>query len=206
MMVGMEGKNNMTHVRRRTIVLLVVSMPISVLIAFLCSKLIMRPITPHVGDGQFQNISWRFPWGTVGIPITGYSITFERFDLAKGYTASYTLEKVPDIGKCLEVYLCVVDSRRTLRDESTRRSLQAEIQFDVFDEHGRLVCHVKKPIAQMDWADPQGGTDCYGLYSLGQSQFFSRKDMKYTLHVRYSPDPQLSGFRGFVFVRCGGFA
>jgi hypothetical protein len=194
----------MTRIRRRTILFLLVLVLISVLGAYLCSILIMWPITAHVGDGQFRDISWRYPWVTVGTPVTGYSITFEQFDLSKSYTASYTLEKVPDIGKDVYLYLCVADPRHTLRADVTRQRLKAKIHFDVADEHGNSVCHVDKPLAKMYWADPEGGADCYGLYSLPESVFVSRKGAQYRLHIRYSPDPQISGFRGFVFIRCGG--
>ena len=81
----------MARIRRRTILFLLVSVLGSALGVYLCSNLIMWPIAPHVGDGQFRDISWRFPWLTVGIPVTGYSITFEQFDLSQGYSDSYTL-------------------------------------------------------------------------------------------------------------------
>lgn len=197
----------MTHIRRRALILLVLSVPPGVLGGYLGSRLILWPIAPHVGDGQFRDTSWQYPWGTIGIPITGYSITFERFDLAQGYNKSYTLERLPDIEKDLGVFLCIADPRHALRGDSTRERLKAEFQFDILDEHGKLICrHENKPIAKMHWADPQGGANCYGLYSLGASEFTSRKEGKYTLHIRYSPDPQLSGFHGFIYIRCGGYA
>jgi len=194
----------MTRNRRKTILFLLLLVLVSALGMYLCSNLIMWPIASHVGDGQFRDISWRFPWVIIGIPVPGYSITFEQFDLSKGYIDSYTLEKVPVIGKDVVLYLCVADPRHALRDDLARQRLKAEVQFDVVDEHGKSECHVDKPLAKMYWADPEGGADCYGLYSLPESVFVSRKGAQYKLRVRYSPDPQLSGFRGFVYIRCGG--
>lgn len=194
----------MTRIRRRTVSFLLISSLVGALGVYVCCGLVMWPIPPHVGDGQFRDLSFRFPWAIAGIPIPGYSITFKQLDLSRGYTASYTLAKVPDIGEEVVLYLCVADPHHALRDDMARQRLTAEIQLDVEDEHGTLVCHVDKPLAKMYWAYPTGGADCYGLYSLPESVFFSRKDAQYRLRVRYSPDPQLSGFRGFVYIRCQG--
>lgn len=164
----------------------------------------MRPLHPHRGDGDFRDISFRWPWGTFGLAIRGYTITFPTFTLGEPYEAEFYMRELPDISTKPVVYLCIADPKRSLRGDEERKRLTAEIAFDMLDQDGKPVCHVVMPIAKMYWAAPEGGGDCYGLYALPDSHFASRKNGQYKLRVAYRPDRLLSGFRGFVHVRCGG--
>jgi hypothetical protein len=165
----------------------------------------LGPLPPHHGDGTFKDISWRFsPDGLLSFPLYGYEIVFPTFNLGDKYETEFKMTDLPDIGKDVVVYLCVADPEHRYRSDAARDRLIARVQFDISDEYGKLVCHVAKPLAKMYWADPEGGADCYGLYSLPESVFVSRKGTQYRLHVRYLPDPQLACFRGFVYIRCGG--
>jgi hypothetical protein len=165
----------------------------------------LGPLPPHHGDGTFKDISWRFsPDGLLSVPLYGYEISFPTFNLRDKYETEFKMKDLPDIGNDVIVYLCVADPEHRYRSDSAREGLTASIQFDISDEHGKSICHVAKPLAKMYWANPEGGADCYGLYSLPESVFMSQKATQYRLHVRYSPDPKLVGFRGFVYIRCGG--
>jgi hypothetical protein len=163
----------------------------------------MPDVPPPVGDGQFKNISWRFPWKTVGIPIVGYSITFASLDLSRAHDVSYNVEHLPEIGKSAVVYFCIVDDSRTLQSDEARRQLKATCDIDIVDGKGQSVCHVVRSLAQMYWADPEGGRNTYGLYTM-DSVFEYGGDEEYRIRVRYSSDAKLQGFQGFVYIRCGG--
>lgn len=164
----------------------------------------MPDIQSHVGDGQFTNHSWRFPWGSVGIPITGYTIEFAHFDLSNAYDAAYTMAQLPEIGTKAGVYLCIHDPSHKWRTDKSRAQLNAAVKIDVIDEKGQSVCHIKQPLAKMIWAEPEGGQDTYGLYLLDDSFFVPQPKEKYRIKASYSPDPKLDGCEGFIWVRCGG--
>jgi hypothetical protein len=166
--------------------------------------LAMPPLRPHHGDGKFKDISWRWPWGTSGIPVRGYTIMFPTFALRDKYENDFHIRNLPDIGGCPVVYLCINDPEGRLSRDVARKQLTARVYFDVLDENGRSVCQVDQSLAKMYWADSEGAANCYGLYMLPDSCFSVRKGGRYLLHVRYTSDSQLSDFRGFVYIRCGG--
>jgi len=56
----------------------------------------------------------------------------------------------------------------------------------------------------MFWSGFEGGPDTYGLYDLDESFFEPRDGESYQIRIRYTPEPKLAGFRGFVYIRCGG--
>jgi hypothetical protein len=167
-------------------------------------KLRMPDIPPHVGDGRFRNISWRFPWKTFGTPVTGYEISFAPFDLSNESELSYSVENLADIGKTPSIYFCVEDPNRKLRASVTRSNLRSSIEIDVIDEKGASVCHVKDLLSNLVWTGPEGGKDTYCLYSPEGSQLELNGHKGYRIQVRYSSDPQLQGFKGFIYIRCGG--
>jgi hypothetical protein len=164
----------------------------------------MPPVQRHAGDGQFSNTSWRFPWVTVGLPVPGYEINFDDFDLGEEFDATYNVARLPSLSGEVGIYLSVVDPGHELRSDESRHELNATVEIEVIDGNGKLACRVQQPLGRMTWAEPEGGADTYGLYLLPQSFFKSEQNEKYQIHLRYSPDDRMSGFRGFVHVRCGG--
>jgi len=183
-----------------------------VLLALVCALLAWRvhdalampDVQPHVGDGKFENHSWRFPWRSIGLPIPGYFIRFEEIDLANPFEATYRIENLPKLESPVGVYLCIADPDRKLGNDAAREHLKATIELDVTDGKGATVCHVSHPFAEMVWADPEGGPDSYGLYNLDESFFVPSDGERYQIRLHYTPEPGLAGFKGFVFIRCGG--
>jgi hypothetical protein len=157
-----------------------------------------------VGDGKFTNISWRFPWRICGIPIPGYTIEFDHFDLSTEREVSYHLEKLPLVRSEVGVYLCLNDSQHLWQTDESHTQLKGRVELEVTDELGKSVCRVNQPLAKLIWAYPEGGPETYGLYKLQESFFPAVRNKKYRIHVHYSPDPSLKGVEGFVFIRCGG--
>src|SRR5215813_559035 len=117
----------------------------------------MPVIQPHVGDGKFENHSWRFPWISVGLPVPGYTIEFNHFDLANPYDSTYSVGRLPQIDRRPYIYLCIKDSNRLLRSDEDRKRLTAKVQIDITDSKGQSVCHVQQPLAKMYWAGDEGG-------------------------------------------------
>jgi hypothetical protein len=175
-----------------------------VVVALTGIRWIMMPtVRPHQGDGEFKNISWRFPYPYFGLPIAGYTIDFPRFDLAKEFHDSYRLADLPILENQPMIYLAVTDPDKRWRDAAARRKLTARVQFEVRDEQGKLVYEVDQSLGKMIWADPEGGKGSYGVYML-EPRFIPRGGARYLLRVHYTPDSALSGMEGFVHIRCGG--
>jgi hypothetical protein len=172
------------------------------LLLFLIGSCAAPKVRPHAGDGTFQDKSWRWPWGNVGMPVPGYTIDFPEFDLAAPFAAEYRLEDLPKLNAEVGIYLSIRDPGRVLQSDDQRRSLAAAVRFEVIDDDGHVVTQLDQSLAKLRWASPEGAD--YGLYDLNHSFFAARTEGQYRLRVQYLPDPKLSGFRGFVHIRCGG--
>ena len=181
----------------------------------------MPRVQPHVGDGTFRNVSFRYPWTSAGIPITGYTIEFPHFELSKPQTLSYRIEKLPQIDKSVGIYLCIIDPKHKFRHDRDQEQLTNGVTIDVVDESGRRVSGVNSQLAKMYWCEPGGaGPDTYGLFVMRGSNasnsvrgnangdldsfFEPRQQANYEIHVKYEPDAKLEGLQGYVFIRCGG--
>ena len=169
-----------------------------------CATIDGRPlwplrIPPSRGDGNFRDISFRFPWPSlpVGIPIPGYEVKFPTFDLGEEYHAEFVVSDLHDIGSKAGVYLFVGGPRHY----DGEHRLQAAFDFEVRNAKGQLMAHAKKPLGEFTWSTNGDG---WGLYSLDQSFFRVHKGERYTLRVRYRPDPVLRARQGFVYLQCGG--
>jgi hypothetical protein len=168
------------------------------------STFAMPVVRPHVGDGHFINTSWRFPWRTIGLPIPGYEINFDEFDLGTEFDATYHIEQLPSFGNHVGVYLSINDPERRFTHDESRKKLTARLEIEVTDRQGNTLCQVQHPLGEMVWADPEGGPNAYGLYKLDESFFSPNGAGQYRIHLHYSPDPALKNFRGFAHIRCGG--
>ena len=157
---------------------------------------------PHTGDGEFRNISWRFPWQNLGLPVPGYSIHFPRFDLGHSFEATYHFADLPDLGKPTGIYLCVnnpaADGGYIDRELTT-----ANFRFELQDDRGVVIAAIDRPLSKMIRTN-DGGQNCWCFYDLDHSFFHTIRESRYRLRVRYVPDSELSSLEGFVFVRCGG--
>lgn len=177
---------------------------LGIVFAIVYRLLAMPRIMPHAGDGKFANISWRYPWVTIGLPVPGYTIDFEHFTLSKDHEATYQIEKLPALQNEVGIYLCVNDPAHRWRSDSSRKTLNAKVEIEVTDDSGRVVTRVDKQFSKLTWAEPEGGADTYGLYEIPNSFFRSQSQQKYRIQIRYSSDPAFEDLEGFVFIRCGG--
>lgn len=162
----------------------------------------MPAVSPHLGDGRFQNTSWRFPWGDWGMPVPGYEIDFPEFDLSQDFAAEYHIEQLPELPAQLGIYLSIRDPQHNWRTDQSRKQLQGQFRFEVVDERAHQVCQMQEVLGKMVWAAPEGGD--YGLYVLQESFFPPQPGARYTLRVHYTGDAKLLHLKGFVHIRCGG--
>jgi len=165
-------------------------------------------IPPSRGDGDFRDISWRFPWPSlpVGLPVPGYVVRFPTFDLGEDYQREFAVADLHDIKQKVGVYLFVSVPWHPHFDDD-KRQLQAEFEFEVRDAKGQIVAHAKNPLSKLIWSTPLGIEGCedgYALYSLEESFFQVHKGERYTLRAVYRPDPTLRAHQGFVYLQCGG--
>lgn len=196
-----------------------------VTIVGLSGCLSVRPLPSHQGDGVFQDISWRFPYDHLGCTVPGYQVLFPEFNLGDEYDAEFAVADLPDIQQKVHVHLLLSDPDGKVQKEEERRrdemmkrgdqddlnslkyefkyGLSAVWEFEVRDLEGRIVTSVKKPLSELIWSTPLRHTG-YGIYDRPGSHFAVRKGERYTLRVRYRPDPQLRPFRGRVYLESGG--
>lgn len=158
-------------------------------------------IPPSRGDGNFRDISWRYPWPVLpfGIPLPGYVVKFPAFDLGEEYHAEFAVEDLHDIGQKVGVYLFV---------DRSQHSDVAQFEFEVCNSKGQSLAHANRALSEFTWSTPLGieRGDGSALYSLDESFFRVQKGERYTLRVKYRPDPALRTRQGFVYLQCGGSA
>ena len=81
-------------------------------------------VRKYEGDGQIENISWRF----YTFPINGYSISFDSFGLSKSFSKTYNLKNLPDTGET-SFYLAFEDSQRHYLKDSNKSNLKATVKL-----------------------------------------------------------------------------
>jgi hypothetical protein len=163
----------------------------------------LPPVKPHVGDGRFENTSWRFPYRYLGMAVLGYTIHFEEFDLSQPFEASYHVEQLPKIPKKVGLYLCIIDPAEQYWNDEARQTLTATVEITVADQNGKVVCAMEQPINKMIWTNG-GGPNTFALYNLDQSFFKPQRSARYTIRIKYQPDAALARMKGYLYIRCGG--
>lgn len=160
-----------------------------------CGRLPSAPLAAHRGDGAFRDES-----GRIGpVFVQGYTISMPEFGLGRPHEAEYRLAELPEIEKGCGIYLAIVHEQGTPLLED-KQELDGKLEFELLDSDGGLVSSVAGRLGDYIWA--HGGN--YELYQMDKSFFLPDREKDYTLRVRYSPDANLAGMRGFVWLRCGG--
>src|SRR5262245_23823034 len=143
---------------RRTTLLLPAAVFVAAWFAWRAYDLFAMPfVAPHVGEGQFQNHSWRFPHRDYGLPLPGYTIDFEKFDLGQPFEATYEVARLPLAGNRVGVYLSVVDPGKKFEQLESRKRLIATIEISIIDGYDKIACKVNEPLARLVWAGDEGG-------------------------------------------------
>ena len=154
----------------------------------------MPPIPSHRGDGLFEDLSRR-----MGIfPMRGYRISMPEFDMARQFEAEYQLAGLSDIGCEAVLYLGIHDAPE---DEFHLPSGNGKVRLELVDSRGRARVNVS---GRLDWYTCMVTTHLLALYMLPGSRFTPEPKEEYRLHLSYSPDPNLAGYKGFAYIQCGG--
>jgi hypothetical protein len=175
-----------------------------VVVAVVWGYLPSRPLTAHVGDGEFAETTVRgrlFPGGPSLFDFRGYSVTFPSFDLTADHRAEYRVSRLPEIGRHCTLYLGVDDpgARWFARDQEQRR-LQARLRLEVVDEDGEVICLDEAPLGQWNWSFVDGQHRLSQLYG---SRFRPSHDRAYVFRLSYTGDERLAGLRGYCYLGCG---
>ena len=182
----------------RRVLLFIIAAVVCLALVFTALQLFSsRPLAPHVGDGQFRDISFHH----LGMRIRGYSIQFPDFDLSANHETTFRFRTLPEIGKDIGIYLCVHDPNDQWTDD-TIQTLKSTFRFELQDADGKVVASLDRPISELTWSTHDRYT--HALYSLEDSFFTPTLRKRYTLTVRYVPDPEFPRSTGFVYMRCGG--
>jgi hypothetical protein len=162
---------------------------------FLARRLLLPPIPPHRGDGRFEDLSWF----AGPLPIPGYSITMPEFDLGTSRESDYRLANLTNIGQPCGVYLAIFDPKLELFGET--KGFEGKLRLELLDSHDNAVVDVSGRLGDFIW---WGSDSRHGLYLLDKSFFRPNVHETYRLHLFYTPDPKLAGYKGFVYVESGG--
>lgn len=157
----------------------------------------LDPITPHEGDGVFQDLSRRVG----GFAVPGYSISFAEFDLGKEYKGSFQVSSLPGNPKRCGFYLAINDPNDHWFIHGANRQLGGYLQLEARDSQGRVVISLGGALREFVWGEWRGA---HRLYQSPGSFFRPTKGEEYTFHISYSPDAQLASFTGYGYLESGG--
>jgi len=188
-------------------ILAILSIPVLLIIYYLvlCPLYFDYQVKEYDGDGNIKNISIRFAL----VPIDGYTLSFEKFDLSKPFSKVYTLKNLPADSEPL-IYLAVEDSNWNYTNDSNIAELTSAVEFIVTSGTGEEILHFQNELNDMVWSWPLSGQDvhAHGLYNsrkLDKDSHFKAEDKEtYTLNINYHPDEALNGHLGFLYLRFGG--
>jgi hypothetical protein len=168
---------------------------LAALVSFFLYACGLPPIAPHRGDGQFQDISHR----AGPFRLRGYTISMPEFDLGQPHQQEYRLADLPELGPECGVHLAVRGRNGGWGTNATR--LNGELRLELINSKGNVVVNVSGKLGDYTW---WGFGDMHALYQLRRSFFRPDRREEYRLRFSYTPDPKLAGYRGFVYLRCGG--
>jgi hypothetical protein len=156
---------------------------------------VLSPVHAHGGDGQFQDISRR----AGPFAMRGYDISMPTFDLGEPLTTDYRVTALPGIGRDCGVYLAFRDPE-FLSDHLLQR-LGGSLELEVLNRAGRRLAGARGSLKDFTCFQT---FDLHAFYQPDNSFFTPDSGEEYTIRCSYTPDTQLAGHRGFVYLRSGG--
>jgi hypothetical protein len=157
-------------------------------------------ISKYSGDGEIKNISFE------NAPITGYSITFDEFDLNQDFSKEYTLKGLSTKENNPMVYLAVKDDQDYWRDDEKLKNLESRIDFKLSKSNGDEVMAFNSYLRDMFWAGFGLGHKLHSSRKNdSDAKFTAEEGETYTLKVNYFSDEKMEGFKGFIYISSGGY-
>ncbi len=164
---------------------------------FTIVKIFLLPeIVPHIGDGVFKNTSLRNSF----YAIPGYQIDLPQFDVSEDREAEYHVTNLAEVGEKCYVGITIQhpkdgDSFRLVPGAAPRISIK------VTGKEESSVVDISGDITSLSMS-VSSRSHCF-YYQLGKS-FVPKKSEEYTIRLSYRGDHRLSGYKGFVCLKCGG--
>ena len=159
-------------------------------------------VSNYDGDGEIVNISWRLG----PIPISGFSIHFEEFDLSQPLSKTYNIQNLPDTDE-ISLILAFEDPRRIYDSDSKKSKLVAGINIKVFDVDNNTLMDFEGKLKSMTWQFPFGrdGSVSHGLYDVSQTINKAIDTHRAErIVIEYSPDSSLKEHKGRLYITWGG--
>jgi hypothetical protein len=192
-LVSVAGRCLMS--RRRVLTMAVATLALFACLNIAFGMLWLPAIPNHRGDGSFQDLSRRA--GPFAVP--GYSISMPEFDLAKPHEAEYQIAGLANIDRECGVHLAIRDHDGRWWGDTSQ--LGGKVQIGLVDTDGHVILSLSGRLGDFTW---WRFSDLHALYQMDKSFFNPVSAKEYRLRFTYEPDPQLAGYKGFVYIRSGG--
>ena len=155
----------------------------------------LPPMNQHSGDGNFQDLSYRI--GPLAMPA--YAVSMPEFDLGTNLETQYRVQGLPSSRRC-GVHLAIRDPQLRWWDDTMAISqLKGELSLELLDSKGKTLVKVNGNLGSYTWWG-LGRERIHVLYKNKQSFFAADPAEAYTIRFRYSPDPCMAGYKGFVYL------
>src|SRR5215813_3203409 len=117
--------------KRRIATIIIILMPISALVYSCRGVYFFLDIPPHIGDGEFQNVSRR----DGPLVINGYRIISEPIELSKNYKRKMTMSRLPEIGVNCMLFFVIDDPDERLQPggDDRHRLVHGEVTLELCD-------------------------------------------------------------------------
>ncbi len=170
------------------------------LACFLGNRMFVLPdIHPHAGDGRFEDISHRL--GPFAVP--GYSISMDEFDLGEPRDAEYHIRNLTDIGRQAWLFLAVRCSNDLGVPSYSFGHADATLHLELLDSRGATLVNEEGNLAEFRVMSTYG-KDWVGLWHEPPTSFVPDDSKEYVVRLSYRPGQYTKGYKGYVYIECGG--
>jgi hypothetical protein len=143
------------------------------------------------GDGTFKD---RSNWNGA-FYVRGYGVSFPEFDLGAAQESQYRVAGLKGYSDHCIVHLTINPPEGVTVEET--KQFDGFLQLELVDSKGESVAKASGRLGDFTWANRKD------LYQSGSS-FTPDPKETYVLHLSYSPDQRLQGWRGFAYIEVGG--
>jgi hypothetical protein len=129
-------------------------------------------------------------------------VRMPEFDLGTPLQAEYRVNGLPAGAQC-DLFLVVRDPQDVFSFTYKSARLHGHLRLEVVDSRGRELIGSSGEIGEYIWWG-ETAKHMHFLYRDCQTAFIPETEETYVVRIRYTPDPSLAGFSGFVCIRRGG--